>query len=168
MPGCPWFQRAEMTEMSSQGQRTVAIRPRYFRLLDNTPTHARGFSQEVFRMKSVIATFLISIFVPGGFVLAGSQDQGMVMGSLARMQGDSTGQGMPMSEGLIIKVDKASGRITIRHGELYNLGMPAMTMAFRVSKPAMLNLVKPGDAVQFRADRRQGALTITDLETKSP
>jgi Cu/Ag efflux protein CusF len=43
-----------------------------------------------------------------------------------------------------------------------------MTMTFRVSKPAMLNLVKPGDEVQFRAGRGQGSLILIDLETKSP
>jgi Cu/Ag efflux protein CusF len=77
-------------------------------------------------------------------------------------------QNMPMSEGVIRKVDKAAGKITIRHGELYKLQMPAMTMAFRVSDPAMLNQVKPGDSVRFVADRVQGALTITHLESKAP
>ncbi len=77
-------------------------------------------------------------------------------------------QNMPMSEGVIRKVDKAAGKITIRHGELYKLGMPGMTMTFRVSDPAMLDQVKPGDSVRFVADRVQGALTITHLETKTP
>jgi Cu/Ag efflux protein CusF len=77
-------------------------------------------------------------------------------------------QSMPMSEGVIRKVDKAGGKITIRHGELYKLGMPGMTMTFRVSDPAMLDRVKPGDSVRFVADRVQGALTITHLETKTP
>ena len=77
-------------------------------------------------------------------------------------------QSMPMSEGVIRKVDKAAGKITIRHGELYKLGMPAMTMTFRVSDPAMLNRVKPGDSVRFVADRVKGALTVTHLETKAP
>ena len=77
-------------------------------------------------------------------------------------------QNMPMSEGVIRKVDKAAGKITIRHGELYKLGMPAMTMPFRVSDRAMLDQVKPGDSVHFLADRVQGALTITHLEIKTP
>jgi Cu/Ag efflux protein CusF len=77
-------------------------------------------------------------------------------------------QNMPMSEGVIRKVDKAGGKITIRHGELYKLGMPGMTMTFRVSDPAMLDRVKPGDSVRFVADRVQGALTVTHLETKTP
>ena len=77
-------------------------------------------------------------------------------------------QNMPMSEGVIRKVDKAAGKITIRHGELYKLGMPPMTMTFRVSDPAMLNRVKPGDSVRFVADRVKGALTVTYLQTKAP
>ncbi|HYP67003.1 MAG TPA: copper-binding protein [Thiobacillaceae bacterium] len=77
-------------------------------------------------------------------------------------------QNMPMSEGVIRKVDRAAGKITIRHGELYKLGMPAMTMTFRVSDPAMLKRVKPGDSVRFVADRVKGMLTVTHLETKAP
>jgi Cu/Ag efflux protein CusF len=47
-----------------------------------------------------------------------------------------------MSEGEIMKVDKAVGKLTIKHGELKNLSMPGMTMVFKVQNPAMLDLVK--------------------------
>ena len=77
-------------------------------------------------------------------------------------------QKMPMSEGVIRKVDKAAGKITIRHGELRNLGMPGMTMSFHVSDPAMLEKVKPGDSVRFVAEEVHGALTITRMEPKTP
>jgi Cu/Ag efflux protein CusF len=30
-------------------------------------------------------------------------------------------ENMPMSEGVIHKMDKSAGEITLRHGELYNL-----------------------------------------------
>jgi Cu/Ag efflux protein CusF len=70
-----------------------------------------------------------------------------------------------MSTGEVVKVDKALAKITLRHGPLDNLGMPGMTMAFRVGEPAMLDQVKPGDKVRFLAEMANGALTIVTLQT---
>ena len=69
-----------------------------------------------------------------------------------------------MSAGEVVKVDKALAKITLRHGPLDNLGMPGMTMAFRVAEPAMLEQVKPGDKVRFLAAKTNGALTIVTLQ----
>lgn len=69
-----------------------------------------------------------------------------------------------LSEGGVQKVDKDTGKLTIKHGPLDNLGMPAMTMAFKVQDPAMLDQVKAGDQVRFRVERANGSLTITRLE----
>ena len=69
-----------------------------------------------------------------------------------------------MSEGEIKRVDKDSGRLTIKHGELKNVGMGAMTMAFKVQDPAMLDKVKPGDKVRFVVEKVGGALTVTTID----
>lgn len=69
-----------------------------------------------------------------------------------------------MSEGAVRKVDKAAGKITIAHGPLENLGMPAMTMAFRAGNAAMLDQVKTGDRIRFVAERVDGVFTVTQLE----
>jgi Cu(I)/Ag(I) efflux system protein CusF len=69
-----------------------------------------------------------------------------------------------MSDGEIRKVDKEAGKLTIRHGPLENLGMPAMTMVFQVADPAVLETVKGGDQVRFSADKVGGAYTVTQLE----
>jgi Cu(I)/Ag(I) efflux system protein CusF len=68
------------------------------------------------------------------------------------------------TEGEIKKVDKASGKLTIKHGELKNLGMGAMTMVFRAKDAAMLDKVKAGDKIRFTAENVNGALTVTTLE----
>ncbi|MBJ7312977.1 copper-binding protein [Rugamonas sp. CCM 8940] len=69
-----------------------------------------------------------------------------------------------LSDGEIKKVDKEAGKLTIKHGELKNLEMPGMTMNFRVSDPAMLDKVKAGDKVRFKAERVGGALAVSALE----
>ena len=69
-----------------------------------------------------------------------------------------------LAEGGVQKVDKDTGKLTIKHGPLNNLGMPAMTMAFKVQDPAMLDQVKVGEQVRFRVERANGSFTITKLE----
>ena len=70
-----------------------------------------------------------------------------------------------MADGEIRKVDKEASKLTIRHGELKDLGMPPMTMVFRVQDKAMLSRVAAGDKVRFTAEKIDGALTVTSLES---
>ena len=77
----------------------------------------------------------------------------------------STTVNTALSDGVVRKIDKDAGKITIKHGPLVNLDMPAMTMVFRVKDPAMLTQVKEGDAIKFIAEKVGGALTVTTLES---
>lgn len=77
-------------------------------------------------------------------------------------------QATPLSEGEIRKIDKAAGKLTIKHGPLENLGMPAMTMIFRVKDAATLDQVKPGDRIRFLAEKVDGVITVTKLEIVTP
>ena len=72
--------------------------------------------------------------------------------------------GAEMSDGEVRRVDKDAKKITLRHGPLASLDMPAMTMVFQVKDPIMLEQVKVGDKVKFVAERTGGALTITKIE----
>lgn len=73
-------------------------------------------------------------------------------------------QAAVLSQGEVRKVDKDARKITIKHGPLENLDMPAMTMVFQVKDPAMLDSVKAGDKVKFRAENIGGAFTVTKIE----
>lgn len=66
--------------------------------------------------------------------------------------------------GEVTKVDTAQKKITIKHGELKNLEMPGMTMVFTVGDDAMLTKVKPGQKIEFTADRVNGRLTVTAIK----
>ena len=69
-----------------------------------------------------------------------------------------------MSEGEVKKINKETGRLTIKHGPLANLDMPAMTMVFHVKDPAMLDQVKEGDKIKFVAGKVNGTITVMKLE----
>lgn len=67
-------------------------------------------------------------------------------------------------KGEIKKIDKAQGKVTVKHGPIKNLDMDDMTMVFRVKDPKMLDAVAVGDKVDFEADRVNGQLTIIKIE----
>jgi Cu/Ag efflux protein CusF len=69
-----------------------------------------------------------------------------------------------MTEAEVRKVDVAAGKLTLKHGEIKNLGMPPMTMVFQVKDPAFLSQVKAGDRVNFTADKIKGAYTVLSIE----
>jgi Cu/Ag efflux protein CusF len=72
--------------------------------------------------------------------------------------------GAALSDGEVRKVDKDAKKITLKHGPLQKLDMPAMTMVFQVKDPAMLDQVKVGDKVKFEAEKVGGAFTVTRIE----
>jgi Cu/Ag efflux protein CusF len=70
----------------------------------------------------------------------------------------------PMTDGEVKKLDPKAQTITLAHGPIKNLGMPGMTMMFKVSSPALLDKVKVGDKVKFHAEAPHGAMTVTAIE----
>lgn len=69
-----------------------------------------------------------------------------------------------MADGEVRKVDKDTKKITLKHGEIKSLDMPGMTMVFQVKDPAMLDKVKAGDKVRFKAEKSGGAIVVTDIQ----
>jgi Cu(I)/Ag(I) efflux system periplasmic protein CusF len=93
--------------------------------------------------KLASAVLVLSLFAP----LAASAQEAMVKGEVK-------------------KIDAAGGKITVTSGPIKNLDMEDdnMTMVFRVQDPAMLKQVKPGDKVQFAAEKASAGFTIIKLE----
>lgn len=69
-------------------------------------------------------------------------------------------------DGEVKKIDEAAGKVTLKHGEIKNLDMPAMQMSFRVADPAFLKKVQVGDKVSFTADKVGGQFTVTTIDVK--
>jgi Cu(I)/Ag(I) efflux system protein CusF len=72
-------------------------------------------------------------------------------------------QSTPLVRGTVTKVDTAAEKITIRHAPIPNLDMGEMTMVFRVGTADMLKQVKPGENIQFTAERVNGQITLTSI-----
>lgn len=111
-------------------------------------------------MKALIAASLITISIFGAVsVHAAGQDAGHAMAASSGSSGE-----IQMISGEIKKVDKASGKVTVSHGPLTNLNMPAMTMVFKVANAAWVEQMKAGDRIRFIADDVNGVLTLVRFE----
>ncbi len=62
------------------------------------------------------------------------------------------------------KIDTAQGKLTLKHGEIKNLDMPAMTMVFRVKDAAMLDKLAVGDKLRVAVERIDGQYVVTLIE----
>lgn len=112
-------------------------------------------------MKFALSTLALGwlVFASTGQVLAQSS-MSMSMTPAA----SQSAQSQVFTEGEVRKVDVSAQKLTLKHGAIKNLGMPGMTMVFKVADPKMLSSVKEGEKVRFTADRLNGALTVTSIE----
>lgn len=69
-----------------------------------------------------------------------------------------------MADGEVRKVDKENKKITLKHGVIKSLDMPGMTMVFQVKDIAMLDNLKAGDKVKFKAEQAGSAIVVTDIQ----
>ncbi|MGJ8544802.1 MAG: copper-binding protein [Sulfitobacter sp.] len=70
---------------------------------------------------------------------------------------------MEYTKGTVTKVDAKSGKVTIDHGPLLNLDMPAMKMVFRADE-AIIAQLSQGQNIEFVAQPVKGKLTVTQLK----
>ena len=69
-----------------------------------------------------------------------------------------------MADGEVRKVDKENKKITLKHGVIKSLDMPGMTMVFGVKDAALLDTVKVGDKVKFKAEQTGTTLVVTEIQ----
>ncbi|MDT0136990.1 copper-binding protein [Acidovorax sp. PRC11] len=69
-----------------------------------------------------------------------------------------------MTDGEVRKIDKDTGKITLKHGDIKHLEMPGMTMVFTAKDKALLDKVQVGDKVRFMAASESGKMVVTAIE----
>ena len=110
-------------------------------------------------MKHTAAAILLGLaLIPAMPALAEHKHDSQPMG-----QGQHAG--MAWADGIVKKINLDTTKVTIAHGPLSNLDMPAMTMVFRVKDPAWLKQMKPGDRIRFVAEQVNGALTVSEFQS---
>ena len=70
-----------------------------------------------------------------------------------------------MASGEVRRIQPEQNTITLKHGAIRSISMPPMTMTFKVRDPGLLDKVRVGDKVQFRAEvARDGTYYVVALE----
>jgi len=64
--------------------------------------------------------------------------------------------------GEVRRVDAAGGKVTLMHGAIADLQLPAMTLVYR-APPALLQSLQAGDKVTFSARRENDTYVITAI-----
>ena len=67
------------------------------------------------------------------------------------------------ASGVIREIDRANSRVKLDHGPIPSIGMPGMTMTFKVKNPALLDQLKQGDPVNFEIEQSGLSWIITNL-----
>ena len=113
-----------------------------------------------------MSRFLIHALAAGSLALSGA------LPAIAEQanEGHDTHHGatatpsVTLTAGEVRKIDRVAKKITIRHGPIASLEMPAMTMVYPVADPAMLDRVSVGDRILFAAEKAGDTLTVTHVE----
>jgi Cu/Ag efflux protein CusF len=84
-------------------------------------------------------------------------------GAMAAKPASTAAADTAMGEGLVKKIDKSKGTVTLAHGALPN-GMPPMTMAYRVKDAAWLDKMQVGQQIRFATDPKDGGMTVLRYE----
>ncbi len=66
--------------------------------------------------------------------------------------------------GVIQQINREKGVVTIKHGPLQGIIIPAMTMSFLVKDKAMLSNLQPLQKVDFELAREKGIYVITNIK----
>lgn len=71
--------------------------------------------------------------------------------------------GHSMSMGTVTKLDRNANVLTINHGPLENINMPAMEMGYAVAKPSMMKGLRKGSQIHFVVEQVNGKFVVTEL-----
>ncbi len=111
-------------------------------------------------MKSL---YLLALALPIAFASTAQAQMSKDAMSSMKMPGTSQ-KSVAWTDAVVQKIDPDKQMIVLKHSDILNLAMPAMTMGFDVANKKLLNVAKPGDRVRFQVELMNGTPTVTHLE----
>jgi len=66
------------------------------------------------------------------------------------------------ASGEVRRVNPDEGKITIKHGAISDLELPAMSLVYR-AEPTLLQGIQPGDKITFTAKREGNRYVVTKI-----
>ena len=115
-------------------------------------------------MKHLSSIITMSTLLLGSASVFAASHAGAPMTKDVSKTGVAVPASADMANGEVRKLDKENKKITLKHGAIKNLDMPGMTMVFGMKDVAMLDGLKVGDKVKFKAEQTGTAITVTDIQ----
>lgn len=115
--------------------------------------------------RNIFATFAAAVVASASAAAAVAWDDRQTDDDSSATGSPSTGR--TLSAGRIVRVDMATGTITIEHRPIAHLYMETMTMKFLVRDPAMLTALTPGAKIRFEVERDGGEYVIKKIENSN-
>ncbi len=117
-------------------------------------------------MKTIKSLLTISTLLLGTTSVFAASHAGapMAKDAVKKEAATATPASADMADGEVRKVDKDNKKITLKHGVIKSLDMPGMTMVFGVKDAAMLDNLKTGDKVKFKAEQAGSAIVVTEIQ----
>lgn len=78
-----------------------------------------------------------------------------------------TAAALPWATAEVRRIDKAAGKVSLKHGDIKNLDMPPMSMVFQVKDPSQLDALQVGQQVRFQAVQEKGAYWVVKIEASA-
>lgn len=75
----------------------------------------------------------------------------------------STAQKNIVGKGTVVAVDKAAGKLNLKHQAIPAIGWGAMTMDFKVTDKSLLETVKKGDQIEFTLTKHGHEYLISNI-----
>ena len=110
-----------------------------------------------------IKTFLLSVAILGGAAHAQTTIKSNDADTTLDSKKELAIALENMADAEVRKVDLENKKITLRHGFIKNLDMPAMSMVFNANDVTLLEKVKVGDKVKFSAEKLDGVFFVTSI-----
>ena len=113
---------------------------------------------------ALLSAVLLSPLAPSTSWASGDHKAGHTDHAAKPAAAKTASDAASMADGEVRKIDKDAKKITLKHGEIKNLEMPAMTMVFQVKDAALLDKVKVGDKVKFKAEKVSAGYAVSEIE----
>lgn len=108
--------------------------------------------------------YFFALVLPVAFATTAQTQMSKDAMSSMQMPGAGQKSAVSWTDAVVQKIDPDKQMIVLKHGDISNLAMPAMTMGFDVANKKMLSAVKAGDKVRFQVELMNGTPTVTRLE----
>lgn len=115
-------------------------------------------------MKHILTSSLFVVMLASSGAFAAEQHGHGVNHEAKQQMNSAQMAAMPLTDGVVKKVDPMGGKITLQHGEISSVKMPAMTMSYRVKQAQQLEAIHAGDKVRFAMIKVNDDYIVTHIE----